>query len=124
MNIKRIAALALMGGIGIGAATTAVAGPGAQALSEAVKDPIYAATHWDDDDDDDRLAGQRKISPMLVPDAAAVRNAGMVRVAEVERDDGRIEIEGYDAKGREIELVMDAGGKRVLSVRRENDWDD
>jgi len=122
MNIKRIAALALMGGIGIGAATTAVAGPGAQALAEAVKDPIYAATHWDDDHD--RLTGQRKISPMLVPDAAAVRNAGMVRVAEVERDDGRIEIEGYDAKGREIELVMDAGGKRVLSVRRENDWDD
>lgn len=124
MNMKRIAALALMGGIGIGAATTAVAGPGAQALSEAVKDPIYAATHWDDDDDDDRLTGQRKISPMPVPDAAAVRNAGIVRVAEVERDDGRIEVEGYDAKGREIELVMDAAGKRVVSVRRDDDRDD
>lgn len=120
MNIKRIAAIALMGGIGFGAATAALAGPGVQALTEAIKDPIYAATHWDDDDDD-RLTGQRKISPMPVPDATAVRNAGIVRVAEVERDGGRIEVEGYDAKGHKIEIVMDAAGKRVVSTRRDTD---
>lgn len=121
--MKRIAAIALIGGIGIGAASAALAGPSAAALAEAVKDPLYAATHWDDDDDD-RFNRLRQASPMPVPDAAAIRRAGIVRVKEVERDDGRIEVEGYDAQGREIDLIMDAAGKRVLSTRREHRWDD
>ena len=121
--MKRIAALALIGGIGIGAATAALAGPTAVALADAAKDPIYAATHWDDDDDD-RYHPQRRVSPMPVPDAAAIRQAGIVRVKEVERDDGRIEVEGYDAQGREIEVVMEAGGKRVLATRVDHRWDD
>lgn len=120
--MKRIAALALIGGIGIGAATAALAGPTAAALADAAKDPIYAATHWDDDDD--RYHPQRQVSPMPVPYAAAIRQAGIVRVKEVERDDGRMEVEGYDARGREIKLVMDAAGKRVLATRVDHRWDD
>ena len=123
--MKRIAAIALIGGIGIGAASAALAGPTAAALAEAVKDPLYAAAQWDDDDDDTgRFSPQRQASPMPVPDAAAIRAAGIVRVKEVERDDGRIEVEGHDAQGREIELFMDATGKRVLSAQRDHRQDD
>ena len=42
----------------------------------------------------------------------------------MERDDGRIEVEGFDAQGREIKLTMDRAGKRVLSSRIDRDRDD
>ncbi len=76
----------------------------------------WAGTHWDDDDDDRRNRG-----PMPVPNAEVLKRAGMVRVVEVERDDGLIEVEGYDARGRELEIKMDARGQRILSIDRDDD---
>ena len=109
-----VAAVAI-GGAGIGAATVALAGP---APAGAKDQPFFANDHWDDDFDD-----RRRYGPMLVPDANAIKRAGIVDVVEIERDDGRLEVEGFDAQGREIKVIMDRQGKRVLSVRRDRDWD-
>ncbi|MGE4324006.1 MAG: PepSY domain-containing protein [Sphingobium sp.] len=83
---------------------------------EARGQAYWAETHWDDDDDAARRRGA-----MPVPNAEVLKRAGMVRVIEVERDDGRIEVEGYDARGRELEIKMDARGQRILSIDRDDD---
>lgn len=95
------------------AAPPVVASPG--------RDDVYAHTDWDDDDDDGRRYGR-----MPRPDMGSLRAVGIVRVTEVERDDGRIEVEGRDARGREIDVLMDVQGRRVLDVRHDSDdrWDD
>ena len=121
--MKRIAAIAVMAAISIGAGSTAFAGA-SPAPKAAQDDPFFASVHWDDDDDDNRYNPRRKVTPMPVPDAAAIRRAGIVQVTEVERDNGRIEVEGFDAQGREIKLYMDRAGKRVLSSRIDRDGDD
>lgn len=78
---------------------------------------FYRHAEWDDDRDDRRRHGR------LSPNTAALRAAGFVQITEVDRDDGRVEVEGYDARGRELEAQMDARAQRVLSVRvdREDD---
>lgn len=101
---------------GIGAATVALAEP---APAAARNQPYFANVHWDDDLDD-----RRRYGPMPVPNADAIKRAGIIHLVEVERDDGRIEVEGFDAQGREIKVVMDRQGRRVLSVRRDQHWDD
>lgn len=122
--MKRIAAFAAIAAAGIGIGTVALAGT-VVAPAGAGNEPIFAGAEWEDDhDDDDRIRELRQTSPMVVPDAGAIRKAGIVRVKEVERDDGRLEVEGYDASGREMKLVMDRDGKRVLSARRDDDRDD
>ncbi len=109
-----IALLAFAGVAATSAAVIAHPGPaGAQG------DAFWANARWDDDDDHRQSAGS-----MPVPDADVVRQAGIVRVTEVERDDGHLEIEGYDATGRELEIRMDVEGRRVLSVRHDDDGDD
>jgi hypothetical protein len=45
-------------------------------------------------------------------------------VKEIEFDDGLIEVEGFDAQGREIKLYMDRDGKKILSKRVDDCWDD
>ena len=99
------------------AATAAIAA--APAPAGAANDPFWAHVHWDDDDDDHHIS-QRAAVPMLIPDADAIRRAGMAVVHEVERDDGLIEVEGLDASGRELDIKMDAQGKRVISVRHDD----
>lgn len=98
------------------AATVAFAEP---APAAARSQPFFANVHWDDDFED-----RRRYGPMPVPNADAIRKAGIVDLVEIERDDGCIEVEGYDAQGRKIELRMDRRGQRVLSVRRDADRDD
>lgn len=71
------------------------------------------------DDDDDRNVRSR------VGEAEAVRIArgyGMVRVTEVERDDGGWEIEGRDRRGREVKVTINRLG-RVTKVERGGDDD-
>lgn len=119
--MKRIAAIALITAIGIGTSSVVFAG-GSPAPKSAQNNPLFASAQWNDDDDLHNTRGQ--VTPMPVPDVAAIRRAGIVRVMEVERDDGRIEVEGHDAQGRKIELHMDRMGKRVLSSRLDNDRDD
>ena len=119
MNKKKIlsaVAIIAIGAAGIGAATIAVAEP---APAGAKSHPFFANAHWDDDFDD-----RARYGPMPVPNVDAIKRAGIVHLIEVERDDGRIEVEGFDAQGREIKAVMDRQGKRVLSVRRDQHWDD
>lgn len=83
------------------------------------RDDAFAHTDWDDDDDD-----RRRYGPMPRPDIRALNRAGIVRVTDVEREDGRLEVEGYDAQGRKMEARMDVQGQRVLSAWRDRDDDD
>lgn len=120
-----VLALAAVAGVAIAAPAPAAA-PGAAAASAPApaaqsRDDFFAYTDWDDDDDDRRRYGR-----LPQPDIRALRAAGMVRVTEVERDDGRLEIEGYDARGRKLEALMDVRGRRVLDIRHDRDddrWD-
>lgn len=111
LTLTLIAVAALAGGTTVAANTLAPAAAKGQAF--------FANVHWDDDLNDRLRSG-----PMPVPNAAALKRAGMVRVTEIERDDGKIEVEGYDAQGREIDIDMDASGRRVLSVDIDHDDDD
>lgn len=97
------------------AVTTTAALAADLAPAGAQGNAFWANVHWDDDDDDLRRAG-----PMPLPSAEALKAAGMVRVVEVERDDGQLEIEGFDAQGRELEIEMDATGQEVLSVKHDD----
>lgn len=110
--MKRKLPLALLAAAGIVAASSVVAAR--PAPPEARGNAYWADAHWDDDD-----SGRRR-GPMPVPNAEMLKRAGMVRVIEVERDDGRIHVEGYDATGRELEIRMDARGQRILSVDRDD----
>lgn len=67
------------------------------------------------DDDDRRRAGGARIS-----EAQAIRIArgyGMVRIQEIEREDGGWEIDGRDHRGRQLEVKINRRG-RVTSVER------
>jgi hypothetical protein len=68
--------------------------------------------------DDDRWNG-RGISRAEAVWVA--RSYGLVRVEEVEHDDGGWEIEGRDRRGREIEIEINRTG-RVTEVDRDDDW--
>lgn len=109
--------LFLLAGAGVVATSVAIAAPPAPAGAQG--QAYWSETRWDDDDDDRRQRGA-----MPVPNAEALKRAGMVRVIEVERDDGRLEVEGYDASGRELDIEMDAKGQRVLRVDRDDVWRD
>lgn len=85
----------------------------------AIADDFWAHAHWDDDHDD-----RRRYGPMPRPDQSALRAVGVVRVLEVDREDGRLEIEGLDARGRNIDVVMNASGRRVLAWRIDHHDDD
>ena len=108
--------LILLAGAGVVATSAAVAARPAPAAAQG--QAYWSETRWDDDDD------RRTRGTMPVPDAEALKRAGLVRVVEVERDDGRLEVEGYDASGRALDIDMDAKGRRVLKVDRDDDWDD
>jgi hypothetical protein len=110
-KILSAAAMAAACAAAIAVTSGALAGP---APTAAKSHPFFANAHWDDDWED-----RRRYGPMPVPNIDAIKRAGIVHVVEIERDDGLIEVEGYDADGRKIELVMDRQGQRVLSVKRD-----
>ena len=112
-----LAALAIIGAVAGGSAVAVAAHSPAPAAAKGVA--YWDGVHWDDDDDH----GIRTRTPLPLPNAAALKRVGMVRVTEVERDDGYLEIEGYDANGYELDIRMDARGQRVLSVHRATDRD-
>jgi uncharacterized membrane protein YkoI len=47
------------------------------------------------------------------------QGAGLVRVEEVECDDGLWEVEGWTAAGREIEVEIDPRSGRIVKVDRD-----
>lgn len=99
-------------------ASTPAAASTATAATQSRAD-AFAHTDWDDDDDD-----RRRYGPMPRPDIRALNRVGIVHVTDVERDDGRLEIEGYDAQGRKMEARMDVQGQRVLRAWHDPDDDD
>lgn len=101
------------------AATVASAPVESATTALQTREGPFAYTDWDDDDDD-----RRRYGPMPRPDIRALNRAGIVRVTDVERDDGRLEIEGYDAQGRKMEARMDIRGQRVLGAWLDRDDDD
>lgn len=117
--MKRIvSAIAIVAACAGGGAVT-VAALAESAPATAKNQSFFANAHWDDDFED-----RRRFGPMPMPNVNAIKRAGIVDVVEIERDDGRLEVEGYDAQGRKIKLHMDRRGERVLSARRDRDWDD
>lgn len=115
-----IAAVAVLAGSAVAApALTSAPAPAPAPVAATAQDGFWSHTRWDDDDDDRRRYGE-----MPRPDRAALRAIGIVRVHEVERDDGRLEIEGRDAHGREIDVLMDRHGRRVIAHRVDHDDDD
>jgi uncharacterized membrane protein YkoI len=48
------------------------------------------------------------------------RTTGLVRVEEVDCDDSKWEVEGRDARGREIEVEVSARTGRILDVDRDD----
>ena len=44
---------------------------------------------------------------------------GIVRVEEVELDDGVWEVEGIDASGQEIEMKIEAGSGQIIKLERD-----
>jgi uncharacterized membrane protein YkoI len=66
--------------------------------------------------DDDRCRG-----PITAEEAMRIaRTAGLMRVEEVDCDDGKWEVEGQDARGREIEVEVSARSGRILDVDRDD----
>ena len=63
------------------------------------------------------LAQQFKVTEQQARQIAAER--GIVKITEIERDDGKWEIEGRDAQGREIEI--DIHGQTGEVVKFEHD---
>ncbi|MFN4178388.1 hypothetical protein [Phenylobacterium sp.] len=127
--MKPILPIALLAAVGLAGAAVAAPAlapqPAPQKPAEARADrpaatpagDMWSRVHWDDDD------SARRGQPWPRLNSAALRQAGMVKVREVERDDGEIEVEGYDARGREIDVTMDAAGQRVLRVDRDDEDD-
>lgn len=88
----------------------------AQTAPARTQGDFFAGTEWDVDAED-----QRRYGRMPRPNVQALRAIGMVRATEVERDDGRLEVEGVDRHGRDIDAKMDLAGRRVISYEVDND---
>ena len=63
------------------------------------------------------LAQQFKVTEQQARQIAAER--GIVKITEIERDDGKWEIEGRDAQGREIEIDTDGQTGKVVKFERD-----
>jgi uncharacterized membrane protein YkoI len=50
---------------------------------------------------------------------AIAANNGVVRISEIELDDGKWEIEGRDQSGREIEIDIDARTGAIIKKERD-----
>lgn len=59
--------------------------------------------------------------PVIIAEAVRIAaTAGLVRAEKVECDDGKWEVEGRDARGREIEVDVDPRSGRILKVGRDD----
>jgi uncharacterized membrane protein YkoI len=66
------------------------------------------------------LALPAMAAPVSIDDARAMAfDKGIVKIGEVELDDGVWEIEGWDASGHEIEMKVDAGSGRIIKLERD-----
>lgn len=79
-------------------------------------------------DDDD---GYRRVShgehgyTISRQDAVSIaRTHGMTRVKDIDRDDGKWELEGCTRDGREIEIDIHARTAAILEIDIDDDYDD
>jgi len=58
--------------------------------------------------------------PVNVEDVRAMAfDKGIVKIKEVELDDGIWEVEGYDSGGHEIEMKVDAASGAIVKLERD-----
>jgi hypothetical protein len=58
--------------------------------------------------------------PVTIEDARAMAfDKGIVKIEEIELDDGIWEIEGYDQRGQEIEMDVDAASGAIVKLKRD-----
>ena len=59
--------------------------------------------------------------PVNIEDVRALAfDKGIVKIEEVELDDGLWEVEGYDANGHEIEMKVDAASGQIIKLGRDD----
>lgn len=76
----------------------------------------------DDDDGYRRAAGGERGLAVSRADAVKIARAeGMVRVKEIERDDGKWELEGCTRTGREIEIDIHGVTGAILEIDLDDD---
>jgi uncharacterized membrane protein YkoI len=66
------------------------------------------------------LAAPASAQPVTIEDLRGIAFAkGIVRIEEVELDDGVWEVEGIDASGQEIEMKIEAGSGQIIKLERD-----
>jgi hypothetical protein len=66
------------------------------------------------------LAVPALAGPVTIEDVRAMAfDKGIVKIEEVELDDGIWEIEGYDQSGQEIEMSVDAASGDIVKLKRD-----
>ena len=66
------------------------------------------------------LAAPAMAQPVTIEDVRAMAfDKGIVRIEEVELDDGVWEVEGIDASGQEIEMKIEAGSGQIIKLERD-----
>lgn len=67
------------------------------------------------------LIGPAAAGPVSIDDVRAMAfDKGIVKIEEVELDDGLWEVEGYDANGYEIEMKVDAASGNIVKLGRDD----
>ena len=67
------------------------------------------------------LIGPAAAQPVTIDDVRAMAfDKGIVKIEEVELDDGLWEVEGYDANGHEIAMKVDAASGNIVKLERDD----
>lgn len=78
-----------------------------------------------DDDDSYRRGGSERVYTISRDEAVHIARAeGMTHIKEVERDDGKWELEGCTRNGREIEIDIHGRTGEILEFDVDDDDDD
>jgi uncharacterized membrane protein YkoI len=66
------------------------------------------------------LAASASAQPVTIEDVRGIAFAkGIVKIEQVELDDGVWEVEGIDASGQEIEMKIEAGSGQIIKLERD-----
>jgi uncharacterized membrane protein YkoI len=66
------------------------------------------------------LAAPASAQPVTIEDVRDIAFAkGIVKIEQVELDDGVWEVEGIDASGQEIEMKIEAGSGQIIKLERD-----
>ena len=66
------------------------------------------------------LAAPAAAQPLTIEEVRGMAfDKGIVKLQEVELDDGIWEVEGTDASGHEIEMKIEAGSGRIIKLERD-----